>query len=390
MAVATVDSGVREGERAPVLTIRWLEQLQTFRAAQAPLTVGRTENEAAQVHIADNRISREHITLTVRGDRWVGTVTGRNGAFMEGRRIDGEFVVPPDSELDVMLGHPSGGIAMSFSTRDPVNVYVGDQIARRRRALNISQRTLADTGVINAGALIGIEKGRSQPRAKTETSLEQALGWPAGYIEELRRYARAGIFQSAPSAQSTPPGQPPQAPAAAAVVQPVAEEERTELLRTDTANETTTTVEVTLVTDSLHIAVEAIRSRMAMLPPPTQPEYPGEIDKLVTDLSRLEALASSASHNSIDVVRELGDIRRLRRDLLLRAATSPHARLGHTLFAVRQNAELSLDEAASLAKVSAEDVRLAEAGAQLSAEVQFALQRFVTAMGINSGTRTAG
>ena len=50
---------------------------------------------------------------------------------------------------------------------DPGMVRAGAAAAARRRELNVSQRSLAADGVINAGALIAFEKGRSWPRERT-------------------------------------------------------------------------------------------------------------------------------------------------------------------------------------------------------------------------------
>src|SRR5436853_4370145 len=63
----------------------------------------------------------------------------------------------------------------------------GAAAAARRRELDISQRSLAADGIINAGALIAFEKGRSWPRDRTRAKLEEVLRWPPGTIDRLRR-----------------------------------------------------------------------------------------------------------------------------------------------------------------------------------------------------------
>src|ERR1700754_420125 len=63
----------------------------------------------------------------------------------------------------------------------------GAAAAARRRELDISQRSLAADGIINAGALIAFEKGRSGPRERTRAKLEEVLQWPHGTIARLRR-----------------------------------------------------------------------------------------------------------------------------------------------------------------------------------------------------------
>src|SRR5690349_23544558 len=66
-------------------------------------------------------------------------------------------------------------------------VRAGAAAAARRRELDISQRRLAADGIINAGALIAFEKGRSWPRERTRAKLEEVLQWPQGTIARLRR-----------------------------------------------------------------------------------------------------------------------------------------------------------------------------------------------------------
>src|SRR3954471_20558999 len=70
---------------------------------------------------------------------------------------------------------------------DPGLVRAGSAAAARRRELDISQRSLAADGIINAGALIAFEKGRSWPRERTRAKLEEVLQWPPGTIARLRR-----------------------------------------------------------------------------------------------------------------------------------------------------------------------------------------------------------
>ena len=70
---------------------------------------------------------------------------------------------------------------------DPGMVRAGAAAAARRRELDISQRSLAADGIINAGALIAFEKGRSWPRERTRVKLEEILHWPPGTIARIRR-----------------------------------------------------------------------------------------------------------------------------------------------------------------------------------------------------------
>ena len=70
---------------------------------------------------------------------------------------------------------------------DPGVIRAGAAAAARRRELDISQRSLAADGIINAGALIAFEKGRSWPREGTRAKLEAVLQWSPGTIARLRR-----------------------------------------------------------------------------------------------------------------------------------------------------------------------------------------------------------
>ena len=63
----------------------------------------------------------------------------------------------------------------------------GAAAAARRRELDIGQRSLAANGMIDAGALIAFEKGRSWPRERTRAKLEEVLRWPPGTIARLRQ-----------------------------------------------------------------------------------------------------------------------------------------------------------------------------------------------------------
>ena len=88
---------------------------------------------------------------------------------------------------------------------DPGLVRAGAAAAARRRELDISQRSLAADGIINAGALIAFEKGRSWPRERTRAKLEEVLQWPAGTIARIRRGEPVDGRSSRRPAPSVPP-----------------------------------------------------------------------------------------------------------------------------------------------------------------------------------------
>jgi transcriptional regulator with XRE-family HTH domain len=230
-----------------------------------------------------------------------------------------------------------------LSTLDPANVYVGAQVAKRRNERDLSQRALAANKVINAGALIAFEKGRSWPREATRERLEEALRWPPGEIARLRREFVAG---NTAGADPTPPAD---------------DDGRTELLHPGG----TTTVESKYMAETVAMALENIAPQIATLPSPADATFQEAAAGLIGNLSRLEALATNASRGAVgaeEMYRVLGAVRRTQRDLMLRAAKSPHATVGQRLFAARHRAELSVAEAAAMAGLSPDDITAAEAG----------------------------
>src|SRR5829696_8600960 len=91
---------------------------------------------------------------------------------------------------------------------DPGQARAGAAAAARRRELDISQRSLAADGIINAGALIAFEKGRSWPRDRTRAKLEEVLQWPAGTIERIRDGGAVAYQAPAASAAEIVPEAP--------------------------------------------------------------------------------------------------------------------------------------------------------------------------------------
>ncbi|MBB2988984.1 transcriptional regulator with XRE-family HTH domain [Mycolicibacterium iranicum] len=345
------------------LTVRVGSATHTFEPSDTPVVVGRDDpdnDKHVQIPLSDSRISRRHLVVTVRDGDWVGTPEGRNGVFVDGQRKDDPFVIAPEG-MTVVLGHPFSGIPIYFSTLDPDIVYVGAQVAKRRTELDLSQRTLAANKVINAGALISFEKGRSWPRDKTRERLEAALGWPPGTLAKMRREHAATTSATAAAAQS-------------------AEGERTEVLG---AGGGTTTVEAKYMAETIALALANIRAQIDSLPAPADPAFPPRAAALLGDLARLEALAYNASRGALGaetVFVQLSAVRRAYRELMMRAATSPQATLGQRLFAARHRAELSVEEAATMVGLQAADVKAAETGEPVSEPALSALHRLLSAL----------
>ena len=142
---------------------------------------------------------------------------------------------------------------------DPGIARAGAAVAARRRELDIKQRYLAKFKIINAGALIAFEKGRSWPRERTRAKLEEILQWPAGTIATIRYGGQA-------------PGAVPEPPADAG-----------------TASLIAGTVEVAMTT--LGAAVES-------LPGDDDPDFAGRATVILSELRKLEAVVARAAQHS--------------------------------------------------------------------------------------------
>lgn len=215
----------------------------------------------------------------------------------------------------------------SAGAPDPGMLRAGAAAAARRRELDISQRRLAAEGIINAGALIAFEKGRSWPRQRTRSKLEEVLRWPPGTIERLRR------------GEDARPPSPASAPSAGGD-------------------------EISLIAQAVITAAGTLRSTVAALPGPDDEAFTPRATSLLSDLRQLEAVASRAARIgriTPALIKALSTVRGLYDELMMRAAAAPQATLGQRLYAVRRGANLTVAEAAHAAGVSEDAIRLVEA-----------------------------
>jgi transcriptional regulator with XRE-family HTH domain len=215
---------------------------------------------------------------------------------------------------------------------DPGLVRAGAAAAARRRELDISQRSLAADGIINAGALISFEKGRSWPRERTRAKLEEVLQWPQGTIVRLRRG------------------------------EPVERERPTEPI--DAADEGQ------LIAQAIITAVHTLGSAVDSLPPVDDAEFTPRVTAILADLRQLEAVAARATRISQvtpALIKALGTVRRRIDDLTMLGATAPHATLGQRVYASRRRANLTIAETAQAAGVPEDDIARAEAEEPVSA-----------------------
>ena len=202
----------------------------------------------------------------------------------------------------------------------------GAAAAARRRELDISQRSLAADGIINAGALIAFEKGRSWPRERTRAKLEEVLQWPQGTIARLRQGEHVARAQPTESVAGADEGQ--------------------------------------LIAQAVITAVHSLGGAVDSLPPIDDPEFTPRVTAILADLRKLEAVAARAtriSHVTPALIKALGTVRRQIDELSMLGATAPRATLGQRVYASRRRANLTIAETAQAAGVSEDDVARAEA-----------------------------
>ena len=217
---------------------------------------------------------------------------------------------------------------MEEDAGDPGIARAGAAVAARRRELDIKQRNLAKFKIINAGALIAFEKGRSWPRERTRAKLEEVLRWPAGTIASIRYGG----------------------PVPGAAPEPPADDGAGSLLAV--------TVEVAMTT--LGAAIEALPADDAL-------DFGERATVILAELRKLEAVVARAAQRSrgtADVVLALRTVRGRYDELMFRAAAAPGATLGQRLYVARRRANLSNAETANAAGLPVELVDSVEAGVQ--------------------------
>lgn len=226
----------------------------------------------------------------------------------------------------------------------PGAVRAGAAFAARRDELGISQRELARKGVLTASSLIAFEKGRSWPRERTRTVLEDIVQWPAGTL--------AAIYNGAEA-----PGAAPRT-------------------RVDDT-------EVPLIVGAVDVAMHTVATAMANLPNLDHPKFGDYADAILTDLRRLETITARAvrtSHGSTAVITALAAVRRRYDELMRRAATGPEATLGQRLYAARRNAHLTAGEIAAALGVSPDLVLAVEHGSAASGDVRSRIEELIAAL----------
>ncbi|MGV9797673.1 transcriptional regulator [Mycobacterium sp. NPDC003449] len=259
-----------------------------------------------------------------------------------------------DAEYDLATGEFDVGL-----------IRAGAAAAARRRELDISQRSLAADGIINAGALIAFEKGRSWPRERTRLKLEEVLRWPPGSIARLRQ---GGSVPAAVSAVPPPAAVPAAASPPRAMPAPAG---------------VTSSDEVPLIAQAVLTAVNTLETTIESLPAVTDPEFTPRATAVLGDLRQLEAVAARAARISMvtpPLIKALSAVRRHIDGLTMRAATAPGATLGQRLYAARRDANLTIAETAQAAGVPEDAVAQAEAEHPVDAGTVHAIEALVAAL----------
>ncbi|WP_373142991.1 FHA domain-containing protein [Mycobacterium marinum] len=292
-----------------------------------------------------------------------------NGMFVDGTRKSSAAV---SDKTIVRFGDPTGGKALTFEVVRPSNspeensreqrpaeqsdsqtneadpgvVRAGAAAAARRRELDISQRSLAADGIINAGALIAFEKGRSWPRERTRAKLEEVLQWPTGTIARIRQ------------GESVAPEPAPEASVEAP----------------------TSDGPASLIAQAVAAAVDTCSLAIAALPAPEEPDFTERAAPILADLRQLEGIAVQATRISRitpELIKALGAVRRYHDKLMTLSATAPGATLAQRLYAARRRANLSTSETAQAAGVTEELIVRAEAEEALHAEAAEAIEALI-------------
>lgn len=346
---------------APQLIVQTGSTSHTLEPGSAAVTIGR--DPAADVRVDDSRASRLHLRVESTAGTWQVIDTSMNGMYIDGERIP---VLTIDRPVTVRLANPLDGPTVAFGLVehpgvvqtavvhpgrpdpepddgrdvtgtweideiDPGVVSAGAAAAARRRSLDISQRSLAADGIINAGALIAFEKGRSWPRERTRTKLEEVLRWPVGTIGRIR----AGG--------------------------PVPADDITQVLSNDE--------EVPLLVQAVVAAVDGCNLAIVALPAVDAPEFPARLTPILADLRRLEAVAVRAlgiGRVTPALTKALSTIRRYYDQLMMLGSTAPDAPLGQRLYAARRRANLSIPETAQAGLVGEDVIGRVEAGETVS------------------------
>jgi pSer/pThr/pTyr-binding forkhead associated (FHA) protein len=375
---------VKSTAEPALLVVHSGETSHAIEPGRGVVTIGREPQ--AGVQIDDPRISQEHLRAESADGQWRIVDSSPSGMFIDGRRKASVTVI---DKTIVRFGDPTVGKTLTFeivrlsrphqqqradelddytsdsqiSDPDPGLVRAGAAAAARRRELDISQRSLAAEGIINAGALIAFEKGRSWPRERTRAKLEEVLQWPAGTIARIRRGGPdtgEATAAALPSDDQASGGWAPDVQASDGAA-------------TDGA--------ASLIAQAVAAAVDGCSLAIAALPPADDPEFIQRAAPILADLRQLEAIAVRATRISRitpELIKALGAVRRHHDELMTLGATAPGATLAQRLYAARRRANLSTLETAQAVGVAEEVIVRAEAEEALPSHAVDAIETLIS------------
>ncbi|MEE6136257.1 FHA domain-containing protein [Mycobacterium sp. 050128] len=361
--------------RPALLVVHSGDTSHAIEPGRGVVTIGREPQ--AGVQIDDPQISQEHLRAEAANGQWRIVDSSPSGMFVDGLRTTSVTIT---DKTIVRFGDPTAGKALTFEVvrppksvdpqevddsdeqgdniapidLDPGVVRAGAAAAARRRELDISQRSLASDGIINAGALIAFEKGRSWPRERTRAKLEEVLQWPAGTIDRIRHGEPVAADDTA--AQAVPVDGPA------------------------TADNPETHGAASLIAQAVVAAVDGCSLAISALPPAEDPEFTERSAPILADLRQLEAIAVRATRISQitpELIKALSAVRRHRDELMTLGANAPDAPLAQRLYAARRRANLSALELAQAAGVDEEMIVRAEDEEPLPAHVTAAIETLI-------------
>jgi pSer/pThr/pTyr-binding forkhead associated (FHA) protein len=357
-----------------LLVVHSADMSHAIEPGRGAVSIGREPQ--ADVRIDNLHISHKYLRAEPTNGQWRIVDSSPSGMFVDGQRKSSVTIT---DKTIVRFGDPTTGDQLTFevvrptrsaaqeqavkfdeqqsnsseaSQPDPGMVRAGAAAAARRRELDISQRSLAADGIINAGALIAFEKGRSWPRERTRAKLEEVLQWPAGTIARIRRGdpIPGEATTQTPPAEGLSAGRPaPDGPAS-------------------------------LIAQAVVAAVAGCSLAIAALPPVDDPDFTARAAPILADLRQIEAIAVRAtriSRMTPELIKALSTVRRHYDDLMTLSASAAGATLAQRLYAARRRANLSAFETAQAAGVPEEIVVRAEAEEPLPADAADALEKLI-------------
>lgn len=360
--------------RPALLVVHSGDTSHAIEPGRGVVTIGREPQSGLQID--DPQISQEYLRAEPADGEWRIVDSSPSGMFVDGLRktsvtitdktivrfgdptagqvLTFEIVRPPKSvDLEEVNDSDEQGDNIQTSDLDPGVLRAGAAAAARRRELDISQRSLAADGIINAGALIAFEKGRSWPRERTRAKLEEVLQWPAGTIDRIRHGEPVADDATAQAPPVDGPASADGPPADGAA---------------------------SLIAQAVVAAVDGCSLAISALPPAEDAEFTERAAPILADLRQLEAIAVRATRISQitpELIRALSAVRRHRDELMTLGANAPDAPLAQRLYAARRRANLSTLEIAQAAGVDEEMIVRAEGEEPLPAHVSAAIETLI-------------